>query len=384
MTTRPRVLLTVGADTTRDDASGPRRDYALVAALLGADVLDRLDVERSRTARLIAAIAGLPVAQALLAFARRHRYDCVVTDGEHVGIPLALLLRCGRAKTRHITIGHRLSTPKKRRFFRLLRAQERIDRIALHSQRQHDIAVTDLGIEPNRLALLPYQVDTRYWTPQLVAEERLIVSAGLEHRDYATLFRAVDGLRAQVVIGAASHWSRHGVGSATPPPNVRIGTFDYLSLRDLYARASIVVVPLTDVDNQAGVTTILEGMAMGKPVIVTQSLGQTDVVEDRRSTARDRARPRQVSLARRLAHEAGIAVEPNGFYVAPHDADGLRRAITYLLDHPDERARLGHAGRQLAEQLFTVDQFAERIRSLVYSCIEVQPDALFPRRLSSG
>jgi len=368
MTGSARILLTVSADATNDGASGPRRDYAQIATLLRADILDRRAVGRSVIGRLIRSTAGLAAAQACLAFARRHRYDCVVTDGEHVGIPLALLLRCSRSGIKHITIGHRLSTPKKRAFFRVLHVQRRIDRIALHSRLQHDIALYQLGIEPSRLALIPYQVDTRFWTPQFVAEEPLIVSAGLEHRDYTTLFRAVDGLPAQVVIGAASHWSRHALGQAAPPPNVRIGSFDYPALRDLYARASVIVVPLADVDNQAGVTTILEAMAMGKPVIVTQSLGQTDVVEDRR-TARGEIRPRRMSLTQLFAAQAGVAIEANGIYVAPGDAAGLRRAIDYLLTHPEDRTRLGQAGRRTAEQLFTVEQFAERIRSLVQTTL---------------
>ena len=383
MTSPARVLVTVGADATLDAATGPRRDYAQVAALLHADVLDRRAVDRSAFARLIRAAVGLGAAQAWLAFARRDRYDCVITDGEHVGIPLALLLRCSRARVKHVTIGHRLSTPKKRPFFRLLHAHRRIDRIALHSRQQYDIAVSDLGIEPSRLALIPYQVDTRFWMPRSGADELLIVSAGLEHRDYATLFRAVDGLPAQVVIGAASRWSRHGLGDAVPPPNVRIGTFDYAALRDLYARASVIVVPLADVDNQAGVTTILEGMAMGKPVIVTQSLGQTDVIEDRRA-ARDQIRPRRMSLTHLFAAQAGLAVEANGFYVAPGDAAGLRRSIDYLLAHPDERERLGRAGRRMAEQLFTVELFAERVRSLVVGLLTTTADTSMFRRASYG
>jgi glycosyltransferase involved in cell wall biosynthesis len=66
-----------------------------------------------------------------------------------------------------------------------------------------------------------------------------------------------------------------------------------------------------------------------------------------------------------IAEEMGLFVEPNGFYVAPHDADALRRAIAYLLDHPEERRSLGASGRRLAERLFSVEQFAERMSSLV-------------------
>lgn len=384
MRSEPRVLITVGADTARDSNSGPRRDYAVTAAALSAEILDRRSVTRSRTARVIARFIGVPAAQAWLAFGLRHRYEAIVTDGEHVGIPLALLLRLTRSRVRHVTIGHRLTAKKKRAFFTVLGVHERMDRIAVHSRKQAERAVADLGIAPERLDLIPYQVDTRYWAPGGVTEERLVVSAGLEHRDYATLFRAVSDMGVPVVIGAASYWSHHRASRARVPANVSIDSFGYDALRDLYARAAIVVVPLVDIDNQAGVTTLLEAMAMGKAVVVTQSAGQTDVIEDRRATPRGRLRPRPKSLTRLLADRAGLPVEPTGFYVAPGDADGLRAAIAYLLDHPEERARLGRAGRRVAEELYTVELFAERLRSIVFDTLQPAREATTLSRATYG
>jgi glycosyltransferase involved in cell wall biosynthesis len=374
-----RVLAVVGADTSTKTATGPRRDYEVLATLLGATVLDRRSVDRSVVARLIRRVAGNGPAQAWLAFLRRADADVIVTDGEHVGLPLALLLAMTRSRVKHVTIAHRLTSRKKRLFLRALRAHDRIDRIAVHSRHQYEFARLELGIPSERLALLPYQVDTEFWSPAGTDEERLIVSAGLEFRDYPTLLRATRGIDVQVVIGAASNWSRHGFAADALPPNARVGSFDYFALRDLYARAAVVVVPLIDVDNQAGVTTILEAMAMGKAVIVTQSRGQTDVVEDRRAPERGAPRPRPMSLARILAAERRLDVEPNGFYVPPGDDDALRRAITYLLDHPDERARLGRAGRDLAIKLFTVDAFAARIAELVAAIAPFDPESALPR-----
>jgi glycosyltransferase involved in cell wall biosynthesis len=138
----------------------------------------------------------------------------------------------------------------------------------------------------------------------------------------------------------------------------------------------VVVVPLDDVDFQAGVTTILEAMAMGKPVIVTHTAGQTDVVEDRRVTTRGQvAHARPASLLREFAGLAGVQMDPTGFYVPPRDPVALRRAIAFLLDHPDERARLGAAGRCTVERLMTVDHFAERIGKLVdHACCASERD----------
>jgi glycosyltransferase involved in cell wall biosynthesis len=372
------VLAVIGADTSRDTGGGPRRDYAVLAARLGATVLDRRAVEQSLVARAVRRAAGNGPAQAWLAFRRRADADVILTDGEHVGIPLALLLAASRSRVRHVTIGHRLSSRKKRLLLWAFRAHDRIDRIAVHSRHQHEFALK-LGVPAERLVFLPYQVDSEFWSPTGTAEERLIVSAGLEHRDYPTLLRATRGLDAQVVIGAASNWSRHEFAADVLPSNVRVGSFDYHALRDLYARAAVVVVPLLDVDNQAGVTTILEAMAMGKAVIVTQSRGQTDVVEDRRAPERGEPRPRPISLARILAAERRLHVEPNGFYVPPGDEGALRRAITYLLDHPAERARLGRAGHDLATKLFTVDDYAARVAELVLALGPGDPASALPQ-----
>jgi glycosyltransferase involved in cell wall biosynthesis len=375
----PRVLVVVGADAARDESAGPRRDYAIVAQRLDATIQDIRAIDRSAVARVVRRLAGSGPALAWLAFRDRGNADVIVTDGERSGIPLALLLRLVRSRVGHVTIGHRLTSRKKQVFLRILRAHERMDRIVVHSRHQHEYARTRLRVPTRRLALLPYQVDTEFWSPTDAAEERLVVSAGLEHRDYPTLLRAARGLDARVVIGAASNWSRHDFATTTTPPNVHIGAFDYNALRDLYSRSAVVVVPLVDVDNQAGVTTILEAMAMGKPVIVSQSRGQTDVVEDRRGPARGLPRPRPVSLARILAAGRGLDVGANGFYVPPGDPGALRRALDYLLEHPDERRRLGRAGRLLVEQLFTVEEFAAHIGDLVTAVTPRDADAAQPR-----
>ena len=69
------------------------------------------------------------------------------------------------------------------------------------------------------------------------------------------------------MIAAGSRWSRHesNADDGPLPSNVEVNSLDYAALRDLYAASRFVVVPLVNVDNQAGITTILEAMAMGTP-----------------------------------------------------------------------------------------------------------------------
>ena len=384
----PRVLFVVSANLAGHPPNGPRKDYRVLAEVLGASVIDYAAVEGSDSLRRLARVVGTPVAQAWRAFRRRHEFDAILTDGEHIGIPLALLLKLSGSRVPHVTIGHRITAAKKRPFFRWLKVQTHIARIALHARRQHELGIAELGIAPEKLALVPYQVDTDFWCPQAVPEERLICSAGLEFRDYPTLVAAVSDLDVRVVIGAASHWSkrRNTAADVAPPANVTVDAFDYQGLRRLYARSAVVVVPLDDTDFQAGVTTILEAMAMAKPVIVSHSQGQTDVVQDRRTITRGASpRARPSSLLSSLADATDVKLEPSGFYVPPGDSAALQRAIVYLLDHPEERQRLGAAGRRAVERLTTVDQYATRLRQLVHEAVqEFQTQPGTPRRRVLG
>jgi glycosyltransferase involved in cell wall biosynthesis len=387
-----RPLLVVSArlpESAADEPLGPRKDYNALAQALGAEILDRSAVSRSILGRVLCRLVGPNFAQAVAAFARRRTHTVIITDGEHIGIPLALLLKLSRDRdTTHVTIGHRLSSPKKRPFFRWLKVQSHIDRIVVHSSRQREIATTRLGIEAERVRLVPYQVDADFWRPQELPELRLVCSAGIEHRDYPTLFRAVERLDAAVVVGAASHFSRqrNTADDAEPPANVQVGGFRYVALRDLYARAAVVVVPLDDVDFQAGVTTVLEAMAMGKPVVVTDTEGGGDIIQDRRAVVRSRKTPpRPVNLLASLAAQSGMRLQPNGFYVPPKEPAALERALRYLLDHPDERARLGAAGRRAVLRLLTIDHFAQRMRSLVNEALAShQPTPTSPDGISAA
>lgn len=346
----------------------PRKDFFELVRALDADVLDIGAVERSRAGRALARLLGMPRAQAALAFARRGSYDAVFTDGEHIGLPLGALLRLPGPRPRHTTIGHLLNTRPKRALCRWLRADAGVDLFVLHAVRQRQAAAHELGIAPERLLLAPYQADAAFWQPRADAatDEPLICAAGLEYRDYATLAAAANGLPARVVIAAGSRWSQHRDGTAQTalPSNVTITSLDYAGLRALYARSRFVTVPLRPTDNQAGVTTILEAMAMEKAVIVTATAGQRDVVRGRLCTA---AGPTGASFGGPAAFGIGgaLAEAETGLYVPPGDAAALRTAMRYLLERPDEARRMGEAGRRLVTEAMGVERYAERIAAVV-------------------
>ena len=159
----------------------------------------------------------------------------------------------------------------------------------------------------------------------------MICAVGLELRDYPTLVEAVRGLDVDVVIAAASPWSKRDDSSAgvDVPPNVDVGAYDLFDLRQLYADAAFVVVPLQETDFQAGITTILEAMSMGKAVVCTRTTGQTDTIVDGET----------------------------GLYVPPGDPGALRAAIERLLDDPAESAAPGRRRPGLGRSHADVDVY---------------------------
>jgi glycosyltransferase involved in cell wall biosynthesis len=170
---------------------------------------------------------------------------------------------------------------------------------------------------------------------------------GLEFRDYPTLIEAVRDLPVTVIIAAASPWSKRSDTTAnqTLPENVIVQRFSQYELRDVYAASRFMVMPLYEVPFQAGVTAILEAMAMEKAIICSRTSGQTDIVIESES----------------------------GHYVPPGDVPALRSAIQDLLDHPEEAERLGQQGRRQVEQAFSLKHYVARLSRYVHGEETVAP-----------
>jgi glycosyltransferase involved in cell wall biosynthesis len=347
-----RVAITVSGmippDLSRsvDEGQRPRADYAVLAHRLAADLIDYAEARRraGRIGRLIRKVAGNNALLAWTCFRSRSRYDAILTDGEQVGIPYAALCMIARraARPAHSMIVHIMSVRKKVIVFRALGLRRRVDRMFVYAGRQRDFAVGTLGMRPEQVQLTTFMVDTEFFATERVtpAPRRMICTAGLEFRDYDTLVEAVRGLDVEVVIAAASPWSKRAstLGDAVPE-NVTVCKLNLFDLRQLYADSLFVVMPLHETDFQAGVTTILEAMAMSKAVVCSRTSGQTDV----------------------------IVHGETGLYVDPADVEALRETVQALLVDPDQAGRLGDAGRRWVVANADVSVYADRLAAVVLS-----------------
>lgn len=368
--TNNRVLLTVSGPIPPDlDAqvaagSRPRADYRVLAEGFGADLCDEtLALSRHRlVGRLLHRTVGTGALLAWACWRVRSNYDVIVTDGEQVGLPFALLCRLtGRAGGRHAMIVHVVSTPTKRMLVRWARLAPMIDRWIVYCTAQGGAIMHGFGVEPERVEQTPFMVDTDFFSPAAAAaaspvaelppsapDRAMICAVGLERRDYPTLMRAVGGLDVDVVVAAASPWSRQDDSTEGEriPSNVTVRAFSQAELREVYDRCAFSVMPLFDVDFQAGITAILESMSMARPVVCTRTPGQTDTIVDAGDPAADRQ-------------------PATGVYVPPGDATALRATVTALLGDAVARDRLGRAAREWAVEHADVEVYARRLGAIV-------------------
>jgi glycosyltransferase involved in cell wall biosynthesis len=309
---------------------------------IGATVLDdRLFAEmRGIRGRLVRRLP-LRAAQAIEVLVRGREYDAILSWSDDAAIMIAALMRIWWRRPAHVAILYWPSKPKKAI---PLRAVHRgIDRFMSWPPLQHRFLEEQIGIATERFVDVRAAVDAHFWRPMAGALD-LICSAGQEYRDYATLLEALAPLSIRCHIAAgtniftkADHGLKAGLERLVLPEGVTVGPMSFVEMRELYARARFVVVPLVPSDMDNGITVILEAFAMGKAVICTDTPGQVGVLEH------------------------GV----NCLRVPPFDAPALREAIEELWDDPDRCRRLGAAGRGLVEKQHSLDQWtASLVRAI--------------------
>jgi glycosyltransferase involved in cell wall biosynthesis len=230
--------------------------------------------------------------------------------------------------------------------------QTHIDVTICYSSAQERIAREKLHLRPDQVSLVLHPADIRFWRPadgrqeaqadrellrqagvHLPEHAQVVCSAGLEFRDYPTLMEAVSLLpkSVRVVIAAASPWSKrkNTADTVALPENVQRVALTPPQLRALYRRSEVVAIPLYDVDFQAGSLVAYEAMACGKPVVITRTRGQADIVREGET----------------------------GLYVQAGDAGTMAEAVSQLLSDPALAQSLGENGLQVVEQGLNLDTY---------------------------
>lgn len=204
-----------------------------------------------------------------------------------------------------------------------------VDAIFVSSRSEIESYSKRLNIDKTRILFLPFHTDIL--EPRIIyTPKSYVLSAGKTGRDYQTFVEAVKDLPIKVVV-ISDHQSAKGI---CLPNNTRLLIdVSYHEYLDLLEKCWFVVVPLKKLVKSTGQVVVLEGMALGKPVIATDTVGTRDYIQ------------------------SGYT----GILVPPRDAVSLRHAICELSNNESMQRAISMNALKFIKENCTFDIYVRRI-----------------------
>lgn len=300
----------------------------------------------------------------------REHFDAVYAT-HYKGLELIVLLRALRLFRKPVIVWHHqpIVTPKSRlrewggRLF-----YRGFDRLFFFSPKLVDDSLNSPKARPDRLTVGHWGADLAFYDriKESVGRQRIagnhsadssprqftFIATGKEQRDQPTLIEAFNRahLPLRLYIGInpdpkVPNPNLDAVQRCHPADNIDVqkicGLLPYEIACDV-AKADCVVICCHPTRYTAGLTTVVEALALGLPIICSRN-PQIPVDFDR---------------------------EACGISVAYGDVAGWQRAIEFMATHPDEARAMGQRGRQLAETMFNDVKCAREVAAVIKSCFE--------------
>ncbi len=188
--------------------------------------------------------------------------DVIFCGGEHSGFPVAAVAGGRKNGPRVAMMVHNVDRTRARVALRAFGLKRRADLIFSPSRPQIDF-LGSAGIAANRRSFIYDQTDIRFFSPgaQGPKARPLVVSVGLEQRDYRTLAEATAGLDLDVRISGFSTDAALLAETfpETMPANFHQSFYEWRDLAQLYRDADVVVVAVRPNRYAAGVQALVEG-----------------------------------------------------------------------------------------------------------------------------
>jgi glycosyltransferase involved in cell wall biosynthesis len=162
----------------------------------------------------------------------------------------------------------------------MAKAYQQADRFVVYSTLEKKLYADYFGIAPERIDMLHWSVHA----PSVSAHEAPVVTGdyicalGSQGRDYHTLFDAMRLLKhIQLVVVATAESVQH----LSTPDNVKLYTHIPLAqAHNILTHSRMMVVPLRDSQVPCGHVTIVSGMFFKKAMVVTNSEGVHDYIQE--------------------------------------------------------------------------------------------------------
>ena len=219
------------------------------------------------------------VYQALWALRIQSRVDCVIATTEASALPL-LALTALRVMRRPVVVFAVAALSDKFVFGcggRLRRALlQKAAHIVVFASSQVQPLQSLLALDSGQVTFVPFGVDVDFFEPRDASGDWDVVAAGTNQgKDYPTLVRALrTGERCLIVTDS---WNQRKIAATRTDGELTVDQdVPIEALANHYLSARRVVIPLREVPYSTGQTVLLENLALGRPVIVSE----VDAVRD--------------------------------------------------------------------------------------------------------
>jgi glycosyltransferase involved in cell wall biosynthesis len=263
----------------------------------------------------------------LLAVVRNKRFDVVVSWQMRIGICYGILKRIvhSRKTQVHIIQDFHIDLTQTRWLYRfqltLLKLSiPGIDYFCCTSTEEEAIYNRMFNIPRSQIFFLPLVESSSNFEEPNHPQKDHIFSFGKSDRDFDTLIRSVTPLNIKTYILSQKYKPKVSV-----PENVYIMR-EYFSEREMVqwiASSRMVVIPLNDYRISAGQISMLEVMALARPLIITENMATKEYAAHQRSAL---------------------------FFKAGNDRE-LADHILYLWNHRETAEQMGQQARQTALEL---------------------------------
>ncbi len=289
--------------------------------------------------------SGLDPLRAVRIAWRARRYDAVVAVGDSTALFLLWLRRIFGLRLAIILVDPALAPGYDRRKRLQDHVLPGVEEVVVFGMVQLDYLASEYGGRVSS-TFLHHRADVDFYRPESTlppAQPPYIFSIGNDaSRDFETLRQAAVMCREEP--GVAHDFRVHTVlpveGGGVL--DLHRETISFVQMRALYERASLVVVPLFDSRHAGGINSLLEAMAMAKPIVVSGSHGIKQYIEHG-STA---------------------------FVVPPRDPAAMSAAIRRLLQFPAEARALGENARRFVVEHCNNRLYARLMANIVRRAVK--------------